>query len=722
MEEKLSVQVGPSPRQGLARVRLTLLAQAGRPTWRVTTIGAILSLSLTLLAGWVAIHLSETYYVAAPYHYDSASYRLGSIRAHDRLISEGLGVSLLNFLTIKDGLDLSLRLVFAPDSLLHPYGHLAVLLPLMGLFIFITIWYVFRRTGSLLLGLAVVAFQFTFPLMYAPHFGIADYWKDNIATWLLGSAAISWLLSETLTRRRWSTLSGVFLGLLVFQRAVVGIYAAMLFGPLFMWAAYQRLREDGLKPALMRLGAFVTPALVIGGTVAILQGQQLYSYYFVTGYAYTTASGVANFLLNTLFTKLGFAPLGLAGVYLVCLLLIRQWPRQRGELVIGLWWVAGLPLAVMVSASLYHGFFPLWMVLLVVLLAVITPRTLSAGGNRWLALFFLAVALPSALIHYQMAITESQNLVVTRGKEPLLQFYRELITIIAAQPEPRRYGLMFDEIEAPLLNQAFFDRGLRLDEPIIFQSIHDSYYRQKFGPLPPQEIANSQIKTLEQAAGTIAVTYCFPQRILIRSSYLETGQTIAAEVAGMITTHLLHSPHWQATYQLNPPYGCLYVYQYTPATLTDEEKWQSVSETPSATEILPGVRMVDYISRYPLEDIDGVHYQWLPSGPNALTVVLSSEQACPVVFEASVTPGPARQDQIRTLIIESGEQKITTPIEGQEHIQESLELQPGLNALDLYVAEPADRSLQPKNGDTRELMLLLTEPRLLPGSGQVCKK
>jgi hypothetical protein len=335
----------------------------------------------------------------------------------------------------------------------------------------------------------------------------------------------------------------------------------------------------------------------------------------------------------------------------------------------------------------------------------------------------MMVAVPLAMFHYRTAATHSQNIVVTQHKEPLLRLYRELITIIAAQPEPRRYVLMFDEMGAPFLNQAFFDRGIRLGGPAIFQSIHDSYYHSQFGNRPPHKIAKKQIKMLEKIAGTIAVAHCFPQKIFISSNYLDNGRTVAAEVANRITTHLLHSPHWRVTHQLDSPFGCLNAYQYTPASLTDEEKWQSVaSEASPFPEILPGIRMVDYMSRYPQEQFDDVHYQWLPSGPNALVMILSSEQACEVVFEASVKPGPARQDQIRTLVLESGEQKITTRVEGQRRIQATLKLQSGLDTLKLSVAEPADHSLQSKTGDTRELMVLLTEPRLLPGSGKACTR
>jgi hypothetical protein len=53
---------------------------------------------------------------------------------------------------LKDGLDVLLRAVLWPGMLQHRFGHLAVALPFMGLFVHLTVWYVFVRTRSLARG------------------------------------------------------------------------------------------------------------------------------------------------------------------------------------------------------------------------------------------------------------------------------------------------------------------------------------------------------------------------------------------------------------------------------------------------------------------------------------------------------------------------------------------------------------------------------------------
>ena len=67
-------------------------------------------------------------------------------------------------------------------------GVWAIVSPAVTLLVF---WFVSTRTQSVPLGLAVATFVFALPPLYHPFSGMADYWKDNLGTWLLGSAAVS---------------------------------------------------------------------------------------------------------------------------------------------------------------------------------------------------------------------------------------------------------------------------------------------------------------------------------------------------------------------------------------------------------------------------------------------------------------------------------------------------------------------------------------------------
>lgn len=523
---------------------------------------AVVAIAVTATAAWLSVSLSQEYYAVAPYHYDSASYRLISIAAHDTLVSRGLAGALLQSLQSKDSLDVSLRLLFGPGFLLHRYGHLAVLLPLMAIWAFLALWYIFRRTGSLLLGCATLTFLFAFPFVYNPHGGIADYWKDNLATWLLSGATVAWLLSETLTRPGWAALSGLLLGLLTMQRSVAAVYAAILFLPLFAWAVYRRVRTDGLRYALAKMAPFLAPGALSTAIVVVPQWHRLYEYYFVKGYSYGTPLGVFQYLVATCPYAVRIALPVIFMVYLLCALCVSNWRRHLEAVMVTAWMVVGLPVAVMCTSAFYFGFFPLWTVLLVVLLAALVSGSQRKVSSPLLASAMLAVALACSLACYTTSRIEARS--AARSAAPFRKLYQDLAALIGAGAAPHRYALLFSEVDAPFLNQAVFDTNVRFDRPVTFVTIHDSYYRAAFPGLDADGIVSVQIKLMESHEGTIAVGYC-------RTDDVGAGNfdALAKDVAFTMSEHLLRSPQWRVTRQLSSPYGCLYAYEYSTQPLTE---------------------------------------------------------------------------------------------------------------------------------------------------------
>src|SRR5262249_19171419 len=145
------------------------------------------AMGVAVLAGWIAVQLARGYYAIAPYHYDSAFYRMHAVYFHQVFEKEGMIAALQQSVRTKDSLDVTLRLLFTPRFLLHRFGHLAVLLPFLALFTYLSMWYVFTRTSSLPSSVATATFLFTFLPIHGPFGepyigGIADYWKDNLAT------------------------------------------------------------------------------------------------------------------------------------------------------------------------------------------------------------------------------------------------------------------------------------------------------------------------------------------------------------------------------------------------------------------------------------------------------------------------------------------------------------------------------------------------------------
>jgi hypothetical protein len=529
------------------------------------------------------VRVNSAYYLRGTHHDDSASYHADAVHHYQLYHEQGLGPALLSALRTKDDLDVALRLLLAPALLPLFYGHLAVLLPFLALFFFLLLWFVWRRSGSLLPGLAVAAFVFAMPALYHPTWGMADYWKDNLATWLLAGAGLAWLLAEGFRRRGWALLCGLLLALLGMQRTALAVYACLLFGPLFALAAWRRLRREGCRTALLDLACACLPGLAAAALVASLQWDNLYRYYLVNCYQYGSAASIAAYVWRCA----GWAGLrtwlALGGSCVLCLLCFRQWQRYRGEVLVGLWLAGGLPLAIIVTSAHYPWFLMPWHPLLVVLLAVLVPCDFSQArpllSLRPFAAVLLLLAVGCSLWHYNrwLVMARAQG----RSDAYLRHAFDQVAEALAAEPGPRHYGLFFYECNAPFWCQAFFGRRVALEPPAFFMAIHDSYF-QSYGRRGSAEIAADLVARMEAYPDALAVAYCDPedQGRLPAGLKPRDASARAVEIFTAVNAHLRRSPHWKAVRRLElDTFRPVYLYRYSPRPLPNEEKWHDVPST-----------------------------------------------------------------------------------------------------------------------------------------------
>jgi hypothetical protein len=702
---------------------------AGSITWihaRSLAISLLVASLLSLFSSLVAVRLSEKYYAVAPYHYDSAAYRIAAYEFYEILQSKGFTTALAQALRGKDSLDITIRLLLAPRLLIHPYGHLSVLLPFMGLFILLTMEYAFSRTHSWICSIAIVGFLFSFPIIYSPLiYGIADYWKDNIGTWLMGSAVVAFILSRNLAHYGPSFLSGSLLGLISAQRTVIAVYAAFLFLPLLIVAAHQRIRTDSLKVASVRIGAFVTPALLVAGIVSLTQWRMLYKYYFVFGYAYSTPTQTAQFILKGFRERIDISVLVIIGICLLCLLYTPNWRQRRNEIFVASWMVLGFPLIVIMTRTHYVGFYSVWTVLLIVLLAAcFSAFAESAVSRRVFASALLILAIAFSILQYTLSVVLANG--HARYRAPLRCFHENLANAIVRLPEPHEVSFLHDEAREPFLNQVLFNQNISPHHMgsmrvITLISIHDSYYRLVFGDVSIERIVETVIDDLEQNPGRMVIGYCEPSALERSLSFQSDGRKVAIPVAISLNRYVMQSPHWKALKKLDSPYGSLYIYRYYAQPMTEVAKWRELSfertldEVPLTLCVAPGVRMYAYQSQYKAELYSGNYCQWLPSGSVGLRLTLFSEKARTVVFQARALPGPSRKDPVRTLAVTTNREALpSVRISQEQDIALKFHLKPGLNLIEFSVREPAERTTQ-SGGDARELMLLLESPRLISG-------
>jgi hypothetical protein len=691
-----------------------------RVRFRSIPMSLLVACLLTASAGIFAVRLSVSYYSIASYHYDSAAYRLSAYQTYQLLKAQGIQRTLAVALKSKDSLDVLLRLLILPRSLLHPYGHLVVLLPFMGLFVFLVVHYIYIRTRSRTCSIAVPAFLFAFPIVYDPlMFGIADYWKDNLAAWLIAAAVISFLLSRNLERLSFSWLSGALLGLLVMQRTVLAVYAVPLFFPPLVFAMVRLIGSLGPRAAGLRLGAFVACPIALSGLVLLCQAGELYTYYFVAGYGYSSMLDIARILFTVASTQLGSTPVVLLPMCLLLFLRILRSPDRDGDAFIGAWMAVGFPLATIASCARYAGFYVVWTVLLIVLLATLFSaflRSIRTRGPYVIALLLLANAC--SLLQCAASIAKADA--AAQRNAPRRRFHDALAETVLGLPKPRRVALLYDEDGGPFLNHVLFNRRVPLDaseglEVVGFMSIHDSYYRAVFGDVSIQKISDIVQTSLEAHPGTIAAGICDPASLQTAHIFSADGERVARHVSMEINKYLLADSHWAVLRRIDSPYGCIFIYQYRRQEMTDTEKWRqlvfakSLDELPVTLFVSPGVRLYNYQSQYKAELFNGHFYQWLPSGTMGLRIMLFSDQSRIVSFEAHAIPGPSRRDPLRTLLIANNEApEALMEIDSEQDISMRIRLVQGLNAVDFSVREAAD---QTAGVNTRELMLLLGSPR-----------
>ncbi len=537
-----------------------------------------LAIILVALAGVISIHESQNYYSVAPFHFDSAYYLLNALHLHELVNTHGrLFAFLQEIKSHKDFLDVCLRILLAPEFLKTTYGHMAVTLPFMGLFAFLTVHYVFKRTQLWLASLVVVSFIFCFPFIYTPYTGMADYWKESIAIWMLGSAAFSWLLSNMLERPLWSLLCSTLLGLLVMERTALAVYSAFIFIPPFCLAAYHRLHNDKMKTALLRISAFILPAGLLSSVVAFTQWEILYTYYFVAGYDYKSPLYVAKFLLWMIIHFIRFPVFFIMIIYCFCFYIITDWKQERRDVSIAAWFVIGLPLIITLTHGMYTGFYNVWIVFLITLLATVIPRRSSSlfKDNIFYTMLLIMIIGNSAV---QFLASKERTTELVKKFTSMRTFFDTVTDVILTQPRPYYVSFLFAEDSARFFDHWQLNRGLSINtiEPVGYMSAHDTYYKIQSKFDDPKQIAKENIRQLEHNEHTLAVTYCDSKEVEKSPAFAEDGRKKAIPVVAYQTDYLLNSKHWQALKKLDSPYGCVYVYKYSKTPLTKLSKWQSI--------------------------------------------------------------------------------------------------------------------------------------------------
>ncbi len=526
-----------------------------------------------LLAGTIAAGIclasysaTAAYYREAPFHFDSVVYRHHSGELHSLYRSQGLWAAVRSASATKDGLDWTLRLLFFPRSLTYFYGHLVVLVPFLALYVWLLLRYAERRTGSLASAVCCAALLFAAPFTYDPFLGLADYWKDGVATWMLGGAAACLLLSRSCRERRWVWPCGALLGLLVVQRTALAVYGAFVFAPVFLACATARVREEGWARGLAAVAPMVLLPAVIASPVALLQAPTLYRYYVIQGFDYQPRLEVVRFILRQAQSAPPLAVLACGAWAAAALSCVASRRLPAPSLLFGAWLVTGLPLAVVSSRGMYFEFLLAWLPL--VCLSVCTLLPAAPRHGRAIMASLLLAALIGGLVQYSVCRAAGRERL--RKNAPMRPLYDDLGDALLAYRGQADYGLFFDEVGLVFAEHVAARTGEPFPLPKYFMSVHETYYRATFGERTADDVADQVLGEMEATPGTLAVAHRYLVDLPRTPAFARPAAaepTYAARVAARIASHLANSPGWQPVRLIESArYGTLCVYRYAPAS------------------------------------------------------------------------------------------------------------------------------------------------------------
>jgi hypothetical protein len=157
-------------------------------------------------------------------------------------------------------------LLLNPELLKSRHAHLVTSGFSLFIFVLLTLYTVYRRTGSSLYSIAVVTLICFTPGIYGPVLGLGAFWLDLTAGFL-GSAAVLCLInSKNGQHLGWLIGFALLAGSSLLSRFITGVYLFVQAAPLLVFYLIQRWRQT---KSFVRV---LVPVTVIGGVLFVLAG------------------------------------------------------------------------------------------------------------------------------------------------------------------------------------------------------------------------------------------------------------------------------------------------------------------------------------------------------------------------------------------------------------------------------------------------------------------
>lgn len=373
---------------------------------------AMWALVLTFALGVITIKIETSYLNNHSYFYDSVSYSFYNARLYTRIADEGrFSLAAQEWLTNpKHPLRTLSLLLFAPELLAHPMGHLATALPMLFIFLLLLGWTVYRRTAHIPYALACMMLFCAAPILFDPVMGFGAFWLDLPASFLVGAAALCLLNSSGARNLKWLAGFAALAALATLGRYVAAVYTLVACAPVLAYYLVQRWRQENNF-----LRAVLIPVGLIAAIIAIIAGYFLGAHYkynvkFYTTFAYNVGYGVwdaTQFVFGSLLQSItATGIIFMAAIVIINVALFRRaFARERASLLISLWLAASVPLLLIFGIRDVGADHVTLYAVPLVFFAVVSPAPVvrDERARGWLALLACAFVLVAVAAVWHLA-------------------------------------------------------------------------------------------------------------------------------------------------------------------------------------------------------------------------------------------------------------------------------------------------------------------------------
>ncbi len=436
---------------------------------RVLILILVVAAVLTGAAGFMAARIETEYLKDRPFFYDSVSYSFINAGLYARIPMEGRWTVAAR--EWKENLRHPLRtiplILFAPKALAHPLGHMLTALPALFIFLWLSGWTFYKRSGSLLYGLSGIFFLASLPILYDPTMGLGAYWLDLVAAFYLGAGVLCLLNSDEARDLRWLAGFAFFAAVAVLGRYAAAIYVLITCGPLLVFFLLRSCMKEARKIRfiLVRMGSMAAILLPLTGNFLLTHFKD--NFVFYTHLDIPDRGAALDSLLKTLHFLNGFLSGNLvviAIVFLVTMGLNRGiQKRQFSEAAVTLWLAVSVVLFMGIAFGL-RG--PLRHTVLYalpgLLIAAWSPVSLTpAGFNRKILSGFSVVLIGASLFSGFKSVTGYQALAVHPSAEEKARkaFDIQLAEKLSQQGDRLVWTAYFDEYTMMPTMELFYRYG-----------------------------------------------------------------------------------------------------------------------------------------------------------------------------------------------------------------------------------------------------------------------